>query len=104
MDRIREARSLVERGDAKPIYNLLQIALAGFVSDKLCLPEAGLSDMELADELQKTEVDKALVKKIRKILQKCATISYAPVGGRADFRADIIETEKVISELVKQFE
>ena len=104
MGRLQEARSLVDEGEAKPIYNLLQKALSGFISDKLGLQEAGLSDTDLIEELQKSEIDSNLVNKVRRILQKCATISYAPVGGRADFRTDIIATEKLISELIKQFE
>jgi hypothetical protein len=101
-DRFVKARDLVESGDAKEIYNTLHKTVTGFITDRLSLPEAGLSDMEILDNAKESGVHKDTLKLLKNILDKCATISYAPVGDRSDFRSDIIKTEKLIEELREQ--
>ena len=101
-DRILHARNLVNEDRPKEIYNLLQKAVTGFLTDKLSLPEAGLSDQELLEKVSEQGLNADLLKRLRSILDKCATISYAPSGTRADFRSDIIKTEKLILELKEQ--
>jgi len=101
-DRILHARNIVNEDRPKEIYNSLHKAVTGFLTDKLSLPEAGLSDQELLEKVTEHGLNADLLKRLRGILDKCATISYAPSGTRADFRSDIIKTEKLISELKEQ--
>lgn len=100
--RLENARSIVNEADPKEIYNILHKALFGYLSDKFHLPEAGLSDQELMEEVRKSKIDEHHQTQIKKILDKCATISFAPSGDRTDYRSDIIKTEKLISELNEQ--
>lgn len=101
-ERLEYARSIVGEGDAKEIYNTLHKALFGFLTDKFHLPEAGLSDEELMEHIKTSKIDARQQSQIKKILEKCATISFAPSGDRTDFRSDILKTEKLISELNNQ--
>lgn len=101
-DRLDYARSIVDDGDTKEIYNTLHKALFGYLSDKFHLPEAGMSDEELIEHVKSSEIDEKQQLQIKKILDKCATISFAPSGDRTDYRSDIMKTEKLITELNEQ--
>lgn len=98
-ERLSHARSIVDEAEPKEIYNILHKALFGYLADKFHLPEAGLSDDELIREIRGSNISEAHQSQIKKILDKCATISFAPSGDRTDYRSDIIKTEKLISEL-----
>lgn len=98
-DHINNAKSIVEEGNAKEIYPILHKAVSGFISDKLNLPEAGLSDQELLAKTEEAGVNGVVHRNLRNLLDKCATISYAPTGSTADFRHDIEKTESLIKEL-----
>ncbi len=101
-DQIQQAKSIAYDNDAKEVYNLLHKTVTGYISDKLKLPEAGLSDREILDAAREAGVDGETFNNLRSILDKCATISYAPTGSASDFKYDINRTESLISELSKQ--
>lgn len=101
-ERLDYARSIVDEGDTKEIYNTLHKALFGYLTDKFHLPAAGLSDKELLEHVKTSGVDVNQQLQIKKILDKCATISFAPSGDRTDYRSDIMKTEKLITELNEQ--
>lgn len=101
-DRIQQAKSIAYDNDAKEVYNLLHKTVTGYISDKLNLPEAGLSDREIVDSVREAGVIGETFNSIRSILDKCATISYAPTGSASDFKYDINRTESLITELSKQ--
>ena len=93
------ARNLVDNNDAKEIYGTLHDALHSFVADSLSLPLAGLSDKELLERASGKGLNSELLSRTRMLLDKCATIRYAPTGSKSDFRQDIIKTEELINEL-----
>lgn len=101
-ERLDHAGSIVDEAEPKEIYNILHKALYGYLTDKFRLPEAGLSDDELIAHIRDSKIDEKQQSQIKKILDKCATISFAPSGDRTDFRSDIIKTEKLITDLNKQ--
>jgi hypothetical protein len=103
-DLFQEARSLVDGGSAKPIYSTLHKAITGYVSDKLSLPEAGLSDQEILEKVSEHGISEDSFANLRKLLDKCATISYAPTGNPTDFRSDIIRAEKLYEQLKEELE
>lgn len=76
--RLNEAIDRSEQGHIKQAYGLLQKAITGFISDRLNMPEAGLSNQEYVDALKEKGIEKNLVKNVRMLLDKCASISYAP--------------------------
>tara|TARA_R100001143_G_scaffold63570_1_gene72052 strand:- start:1096 stop:2883 length:1788 start_codon:yes stop_codon:yes gene_type:complete len=101
-DRIQQAKSIAYDNDAKEVYNLLHKTVTGYISDRLNLPEAGLSDREILEAAKEAGIVGETYNHLRSILDKCATISYAPTGSASDFKYDINRTESLITELSKQ--
>ncbi|TVQ68312.1 MAG: protein BatD [Balneolaceae bacterium] len=97
--RLKAAHEWMEKNQPKEIYNLLHKTVTGYVTDRLGLPEAGLSDSELLKQLGSRNIPEPLHRQISSLLDKCATISYAPVGSATDFRTDIKKTETIIEQL-----
>lgn len=77
-DRLNRALELSEQDNIKQAYNMLQKAITGFIGDRLNLAEAGLSNQDYLRALKEQQIDKELIKNIRMLLDKCASISYAP--------------------------
>jgi hypothetical protein len=101
-ERLEKARVKLNDGeDTRELYNQIHKAITGFVSDRLGLPEAGLSDSELLDQIEQNSVNGQTLKSTRYILDKCSTISFAPVGGKDDIESDIRKAEELIKDLKK---
>lgn len=100
-ERLEEAISLSEKGNIKQAYNMLQKALTGFISDRLNLPEAGLSNEQYVEALKKEDIDRNLVKNVRMLLDKCASISYAPDTSHAYLKSHVGLAESTLEKLKK---
>ena len=101
-ERLQDAIALSEDGDIKGAYNALQKALTGFIGDRINLPEAGLSVQEYADALEQHNVDPNLVKNVRMLLDKCATISYAPDTSHAYLKSHVGLAQSILDKLKKE--
>lgn len=101
-NRLAEAIQRSEEGHVKEAYNLLQKALTGYIGDKLNLPEAGLSIQSYISALQDKGVDMNLIKNVRMLLDKCATISYAPDTSHAYLKSHVGLAESIIEKLKKE--
>ncbi|RNC83324.1 MAG: protein BatD [Balneola sp.] len=84
--------------DIKQGYNHIQKALNQFIADKLNLPLAGLSIQELCDHISKRG-DSDSANEIRRLLEKCDTIAYAPNTSQDDLELDIQKAEELIKKL-----
>lgn len=100
-ERLDEAITLSEQGDIKQAYSMLQKALTGFISDRLTLPEAGLANEDYVQALKDQNVDKNLVKNVRMLLEKCASISYAPDTTHAYLKSHVGLAESTLDKLKK---
>ena len=96
---LKAAREAMAHEQPKEIYNHLHKAVSGYVSDRLSLPEAGLSDLEILNHLKSRPVKEELIRRIGSLLDKCATIRYAPTGSVTEFESDIQKAESIIKEL-----
>lgn len=76
--KLQQAIEHAENDQIQQAYHSLQQAITGFIGDKLRMDEAGLSVEAYIEALKKEQVDKALVKNVKTLLDKCATINYAP--------------------------
>lgn len=101
-ERLSRAIDKSEEGHIKEAYNLLQKALTGFIGDKLNLPEAGLSTQSYISALQDNGVDMNLIKNVRMLLDKCATISYAPDTSHSYLKSHVGLAESIIEKLKKE--
>lgn len=101
-ERLEKAIEKSEEGHIREAYNLLQKALTGFISDKLNLPEAGLSNQSYISALQDEGVDMELLKNIRMLLDKCATISYAPDSSHDYLKSHVGLAQSILEKLKKE--
>ena len=86
--------------NVKEGYHLIQQALNQFITDKLNLPEAGLSSDALVTELQ-AKTNDAPVQELKKLLTKCETIAYAPGTSQQDLSDDIETANLLIRQISK---
>jgi len=99
--RLKKAIEISEQGDIKQAYNLLQKAITGFISDRLNMPEAGLSNQDYIEALKEQDIEENLVKNVRMLLEKCATISYAPNTTHAYLKSHVGLAESTLEKLQK---
>jgi len=100
--RLDEALENAENGETKQAYNSLQKAIEGFISDRLGLPEAGLSIEQYVSALEEQKVNAELVKNVRMLLNKCATINYAPDRTAELLKSHVGLGESIINKLRKE--
>jgi hypothetical protein len=86
--------------DIKNGYHSIERALFQFVADKLDLPKAGLSSAELALHLN-NKTDEETSKELKKILDKCETISYAPNTTPQGLHNDVDRSKELIKKIGK---
>lgn len=99
--RLEKATEIVQTGDIKTAYSNLHTALSGYIGDKLSLPQAGLSDEEYVSHLEEHNVDDQIITQVRRILNKCSTIRFAPMTSKEDFNKDAQTTQNILTELRK---
>ncbi len=99
--RLQKAIQVSEEGNIKQAYNLLQKAVTGFISDRLNMPEAGLSNQDYIEALKEKGIEENLVKNIRMLLDKCASISYAPNTTHAYLKSHVGLAESTLEKLQK---
>lgn len=101
-ERLDEAMQHSQEGDISEAYNKLQKAITGFIGDRLGLPEAGLSIEQYVSALQEHNVNEDLVKNVRMLLNKCATINYAPDTSESYVKSHVGLAESIIEKLKKE--
>ncbi len=101
-----QALSLLEQAGRHPnhksVYSNIHKALNNFITDRLDLPAAGVTEQELTQELRKRNVEQPLCDRVYRLLNKCATIRYAPDPSSHDTEEDISEAHALISQLKMQ--
>ncbi len=100
--RLGEVKRLSRDKKTKEVYSKLHTLLNAYIGDKLGLPEAGVSDDTYIRELTSAGSDEQLIKKVRQILEKCATIRYAPNPDDRHLQRDVERTEEIIKQLKKE--
>lgn len=101
-ERLQQALEHSENDRIKKAYNTLQKALTGYISDRLGLPEAGLSIEQYATALEEQNVNADLIKNVRMLLNKCATINYAPNASHDYLKSHVGLAESIIEKLKKE--
>lgn len=102
VERLEEAVSRSEEGQIREAYNQLQKSLTGFISDRVGLPEAGLSIQQYVTTLEEEKVDPELVRNVRMLLDKCATISYAPNSTPEYLRSHVSLAKSTLDKLKRE--
>ncbi len=87
--------------DIKEGYHLVQKAVSQFITDKLNLPEAGVSSGKLVKEVDQKSPGSSLTSELKLILDKCETIAFAPNVTQKGLENDISRAKELIKELGK---
>ncbi len=87
--------------DIKNGYHYIERALIQYVADKIDLPKAGLSTSDLTSAL-KEKTDEETSKELKRILDKCETISYAPNTSQEGLQNDIERAKELIKNIGRQ--
>lgn len=95
-----ELQKAVGQKDLKTGYNHIQKSLSKFISDKLNLPLAGLSIQQLSDQL-KERAGSSLAEEVKRLLDKCDTIAYAPNATIEGLESDIEKTRELLKMINK---
>ena len=98
-DRIKNAEEHLQKDQTREVYRELHRAISGYITDKLGLPEAGLSDEEILKTIEGHSVNGQITGPLKSLLDKCNTISYAPEAEKEDIISDIEKTELLINQL-----
>ncbi|MDZ7808730.1 MAG: BatD family protein [Gracilimonas sp.] len=86
--------------DIKTGYHLIEKALTQYITDKLNLPPAGLSHSDLINAVDKFS-DSDLTNSLKKLLDKCETIAYAPNATQETLASDIEKTREITKKVGK---
>lgn len=89
-----------DQEDLKQGYYHIQKALIQFISDKLNLPKAGLSTEKIVSALE-AKAGRTTALDVKRILDKCDTIAYAPNATQEAMSTDIQKTEELIKNMGK---
>jgi hypothetical protein len=98
---LQQAQEHAETNRIKETYGAMQKALAGFISDRLNLPGAGLDKQTYLQHLRDQQLDAELIKKVDRLMDKAGTIQYAPNASVEDAKSDIETTRELITTLSK---
>ena len=98
--RLREAQRALTTGTGGDFFALLGRSMTDFTSDKLGLSRHGIPQDELLETLRARGASDELVTRLRRLLERCDMGRFAPGGGSAGERAELLSSgEAIIGEL-----
>ncbi|MAO65635.1 MAG: hypothetical protein CL666_11610 [Balneola sp.] len=89
-----------ETSDIKQGYYLIEKTLIQFITDKLDLPPAGLSNRDIIAKVEQLG-DAELTSELKRILDRCESIAYAPNVSAQNLENDLNKTRKILKDLGK---
>ena len=93
--RFADARTALQKGDAKALYAALENGLINYLSDKTNLEFKGMTRPQMKEELAKLGVKDETIAAIDSWLEKCAFARYAPVNPTKE------EQQKMLNDVEK---
>lgn len=96
---LEKTKQEIPNAPVKQTYHFLHKAVTGFITDRLSLPAAGLSDREVLQQVESRSCPEDLQRDLKRFLDKCASISYAPVESEEDLFADLNRAETLLNKL-----
>lgn len=89
-----------DTSDIKEGYYLIEKTLIQFITDKLDLPPAGLSNRDIITQVEDLG-DAEITSELKRLLNRCETIAYAPNVSAQNLKSDLEKTRKLIKDLGK---
>lgn len=99
---LRAALANLKKNDESAFYESVLKAFWGYMGDKLSIPVADLNRENSIENLQKRNVDQAVIDDFFKIIDQCEFARYAPSGGNQAMQNLYDDAAKAISKMEKQ--
>jgi len=99
--RFADARTALQKGDAKALYAALENGLINYLSDKTNLEFKGMTRPQMKEELAKLGVKAESIAAIDSWLEKCAFARYAPVNPTKDKQEQMLKDIEKLCEGLK---
>ncbi len=96
--RLRHARALLERSDARGFHAAVAQAVVGYVADRANVPAPSLTPESTRALLMARGIETALVDRVTDCLQRCDYGRFAPAAGGAE-RELLAEAEAILTTL-----
>lgn len=98
--RLKDARALLDHGDAKAFYAAISNALRQYLGDKLNVPSAAIVGYEAGKILREHGLNEEVVQRLIRCLDTCDYARFAPVGAdRDEMQRTLQEVEVIIREI-----
>jgi hypothetical protein len=99
--RFADARTALQKGDAKALYAALENGLINYLSDKTNLEFKGMTRPQMKEELAKLGIKAETIDAIDNWLEKCAFARFAPVNPTKDEQQKMLEDVEKLCEGLK---
>ncbi len=100
---LREAERLLREGSARAFYGEIERAVLGFISNRMGIPERGLTRERLGEALANEGIPEPVRARIGAMLEECDRARFAPVGpDREAMQTACRRAEGIISDLDEQ--
>jgi hypothetical protein len=101
-ERLKSAKTHLEKVDAKPFYDAVEGAIFGYLRDKFQLPMAELSRRNIKEKLKAAGADEALTSRYDSLLQRCEMALYAGQDKADDLAAAYATARDLIADTERQ--
>lgn len=96
--RLAAAKKELEAGNRDSFYQALAVALWGYFSDKLGIPQSDLSKEEIKLQLQSHGMETALTERVENMMNRAEIARYTGIGGN-DPQQDYDETVDILTQI-----
>ena len=97
--RLAEARNLLGRKEKQAFFAEISRALWGYISDKLAVPPAELSQESVRGALELRGVPSDIIARLAETIQKCEFARFAPASHFSEMKTMYKETSSLISQI-----
>ncbi len=98
--RLKEARDLLRQGEAKAFYAAISSTLRRYLGDKLDLPPASISGVEVSRTLRESGLHEETAQTLIRCLDTCDYARFAPVEANTEDMQEILrDAEAIIHEI-----
>jgi len=101
-EKLSRAMELLEKDQPAEALAKFDSVIAGFMSDRLSLPEAGLGPDDYQRKLEHQKIDEKLIREVRRFLEKMEMYRYSPGAlGKEDYQKIYNECKTLLTKLSK---
>ncbi|HUT55509.1 MAG TPA: BatD family protein [bacterium] len=93
---VKEARAAARANDPAPAYALIHRALAGYIADRLNLPDSGMTTADAAVSLDRAGISEEVAKEAEAVLSECDRARFMPGTLGAEGAAKLLDRAQAL--------